>query len=227
MNFKEILLGAEDISFLIEVFCRTVLMFFIILFSLRLLGKKGVKQLSVFELVVIIGLGSAAGDPMFYKEVGIISAVCVFIVVIILYKGATFLIFKFKPIENVMEGKPIYLIEHGEFQIDNFKKETLSADEFFAELRLSGVSHLGQVELAILEINGDVSVFFYPSEQTQFGLPILPNALANPIETITISNWYSCSFCGFSEFLVPLKTYKCPRCHKSKWVLASDKKRVN
>lgn len=69
-DLKQILLGSEEWSFLLETVLRTSIMFLIIIFGLRLLGKRGVKQLSVFELVVIIGLGSAAGDPMFYKDVG-------------------------------------------------------------------------------------------------------------------------------------------------------------
>lgn len=227
MNLKEILLGSEDLLFLVEVIFRTILMFFIILISLRLLGKKGVKQLSVFELVVIIGLGSAAGDPMFYKEVGILFAIAVFVVIILLYKAATHLIYKFKPLENIMEGKPICLIEEGKFKIDNFKKETLSHDEFFAELRLSGVAHLGQVELAILEISGDVSVFFYPAEETKFGLPILPHSLDFPFEKITVHNWYACIFCGYAQIITPLHSYTCPQCHRNKWIKATNKKRVN
>lgn len=202
-------------------------MFFIILFSLRLLGKKGIKQLSVFELVVIIGLGSAAGDPMFYKEVGILSALCVFVVVVFLYKLATHLIFKYKSIENIMEGKPICLIKDGKFELSNFKKETLSQDEFFAELRLSGVSQLGQVEIAILEISGDISVFFYPPEQTKYGLPIFPEELDQAIEKITFSDWYACVFCGFTEYLIPKEIYNCPCCSQSKWIKASEKRRVN
>ena len=54
----------------------------------------------------------------------------------------------------MVEGKPIYLVKEGKFAIDNFSKEALGQDEFFAELRLKGVSHLGQVEIAIIETNG-------------------------------------------------------------------------
>lgn len=226
MKLKEVLLGEEELTFLGEVLCRTTLMFCIILLALRLLGKKGVKQLSVFELVVIIGLGSAAGDPMFYKEVGILAALTVFAAVIMLYKLASYLIFKYKFFENLMEGQPICLIEMGKFKINNFKKESLSQDEFFAELRLNGVSQLGQVELAVLEISGDVSVFFYSNENTQYRLPILPHALDHPIQEITHDNWYACIFCGNTLKIQPIPKKKCPTCHKSKWVEASDKKRV-
>ena len=84
--WEALLFGTEKADFLVEVIARTVIMFLVIIIGLRFLGKRGVKQLSVFELVVIIGLGSAAGDPMFYKEVGLLSALAVFVCVIFCYK---------------------------------------------------------------------------------------------------------------------------------------------
>ncbi len=62
-DWKQLLMGSEDWTFLIETILRTSIMFIIILVGLRLLGKRGVKQLSVFELVVIIGLGSGCRRP--------------------------------------------------------------------------------------------------------------------------------------------------------------------
>ena len=82
-------MGSEDWSFLIETGFRTLVMFTVVLIGLTILGKRGVKQLSVFELVVIIGLGSAAGDPMFYKDVGLIPAIIVFVIIISLYSWVT------------------------------------------------------------------------------------------------------------------------------------------
>ncbi|MBO6200382.1 MAG: DUF421 domain-containing protein, partial [Chryseobacterium sp.] len=157
-DLKQILLGSEEWSFLLETILRTSIMFFIIIFGLRLLGKRGVKQLSVFELVVIIGLGSAAGDPMFYKDVGIMPALVVFTMIISLYSVITYIISKSKKFEKLVEGKPICLIDQGIFCIKDFKKETLGEDEFFSELRLKGVSHLGQIDKAIEEISGEISV---------------------------------------------------------------------
>ncbi|RYG40787.1 MAG: DUF421 domain-containing protein, partial [Chitinophagaceae bacterium] len=88
-SWKELLLGDQEWDFLPEVGLRTFVMFAVILIGLSILGKRGVKQLSVFELVVIIGLGSAAGDPMFYKDVGLIPAFIVFAIVISLYSLVT------------------------------------------------------------------------------------------------------------------------------------------
>lgn len=225
-NWKEFFLGGEEWIFLLEIVLRTVIMFLTIIIGLRVLGKRGVKQLSVFELVVIIGLGSAAGDPMFYKDVGIMSSIMVFIVIILFYSLLTYCIGRFKKIEIILEGKPICLIENGVFSIDNFKKENLGSDEFFSELRLKGVSHLGQIETAIEETSGDISIFFYEEQDVKYGLPVMPHSLDHPLHSVNHKSHYSCTFCGYTEEKNPGKAGVCKNCGKKNWVEASNKKRI-
>jgi uncharacterized membrane protein YcaP (DUF421 family) len=225
-SWKDLLLGGEDWSFLPETVLRTLIMFIVILTSLRLLGKRGVKQLSVFELVVIIGLGSAAGDPMFYKDVGILPALIVFTMVVSLYTLVTYIIGRNKKFEKLVEGKPVCLIKNGVFSIENYKKETLGEDEFFAELRLQSVSQLGQIEQAIVESSGNISIFYYEDEEVKYGLPIMPDSLDESVEVIKDTVHYSCIFCGYTETLSPAEKYTCPTCKKWKWVKASNKKRI-
>lgn len=225
-SWKELMLGDAEWSFLPETILRTLIMFIVILISLRLLGKRGVRQLSVFELVVIIGLGSAAGDPMFYKDVGILPALIVFTMIVGLYSLITYIIGKNKKFEQLVEGKPIYLIKDGVFSIENFKKEALGADEFFAELRMQGVSQLGQIEEAIEESSGNISIFFYADSAVKYGLPIMPDSLKYSVQKISEMGNYSCTFCGYTEKLKPTGKYICPFCKKFNWVNASNKKRV-
>src|SRR5687767_9584696 len=225
-DWKALLLGGEEWSFLLETVLRTFVMFLVILTALRLLGKRGVKQLSVFELVVIIGLGSAAGDPMFYKDVGLLPAFIVFIMVVSLYSLVTYLVSKSKKVEKLIEGKPVCLIREGVFAIKNFDKEILAQDEFFAELRVKNVSQLGQVQEAIEESSGQVSVFFYPDEEVKAGLPIMPDSLKEQQEKITRADDYSGVFYGYTEMLAPAEKHVCPSCEKSVWVKASRKIRI-
>lgn len=225
-SWKELFFGSEDLSFLPEVIIRSLIMFTVILFSLSILGKRGVKQLSVFELVVIIGLGSAAGDPMFYKDVGLIPALIVFAIVIGLYISVTHLVGKSKKMERLVEGKPICLIENGRFAIHNFAKENLGQDEFFAELRLKGVSHLGQVENAIIETNGDISVFFYEDEEVKYGLPVMPDSLDHKCKKIGRTGHYSCTFCGNTEKVEAVTQHTCKVCQKTEWIPSSNRKRI-
>lgn len=226
-GFERILLGSEDWSYIPEIMFRTLLMYLIVLISLRVLGKRGVKQLSIFELVVIISLGSAAGDPMFYKEVGIISSVAVFLVVIMSYKITSYFVNKSKKAEVLLEGSCTCLIEEGRFAIKNFKKEALAQDEFFAELRLKNVSHLGQVQLAIIETTGGISLFFYKDEEVKYGLPILPALFAEKHSEIKEQGYYSCSFCGLTQQLETAKLVICKCCEKELWVKSINLPRIS
>ncbi|MFC3157635.1 Uncharacterized membrane protein YcaP, DUF421 family [Chryseobacterium arachidis] len=226
LDWKELLMGHEEWSFILEIILRTAIMFLTIIIGLRVLGKRGVKQLSIFELVVIIGLGSAAGDPMFNKDVGIVSSLVVFVVIILLYTIVTYLIAKNKKFEQLIEGKPICLIQDGEFSIENFKKENLGSDEFFAELRLRGISHLGQIEKAIEESSGEISVFFYEDEKVKYGLPIMPDSLEHPLKYITKKQYYSCTFCGHTDEKHPGNAGICNKCKKDEWVAADNKLRI-
>lgn len=225
-SWKELLLGSEEWSFLPETIFRTLIMFSVILISLSILGKRGVKQLSVFELVVIIGLGSAAGDPMFYKDVGLLPAIIVFVMVTGLYTLVTHLVGRNKKVEHLIEGRPVCLVEEGKFAIQNFEKEPLGQDEFFAELRVKGVSQLGQVEKAIVETNGDVSIFFYEDKNVKYGLPIMPDTLRHQVKKISAADMYACVFCGFTDKLQPASRHACPDCKKDLWVKASNRKRI-
>src|SRR5215217_7228955 len=90
-EWKRLLFNDLPSLFLVEVIFRSTVMFVILLVTLKLAGKRGVKQLSVFETVIIIALGSAAGDPMFYEDVGIVPALVVFTTIIVLYRFVTWL----------------------------------------------------------------------------------------------------------------------------------------
>ena len=212
--------------FLLEVIFRSTVMFIILLLTLKLAGKRGVKQLSIFETVIIIALGSAAGDPMFYEDVGIVPAAIVFLVIIVLYRAVTWLTGKSKKFEEFIEGKTECLINDGKFSITSFKKETLAQDEFFSELRVNSVEHLGQVKHAFIEPSGEVSIFYYEDEKVGYGLPILPALFNKKNNIIPADGIYSCTFCGHTEEQ-KAGTAKCNVCKKEEWVAAINTKRIS
>lgn len=226
IDWTKLFLGDNDFDFLLEIGIRTIVMYLIILVGLKLLGKRGVSQLSVFELVVIIGLGSAAGDPMFYKEVGLMVPLAVFTIVVVAYRLTIYAMAKNDKFETLIEGKPTYLIKDGQFAIGHFKKEQLAKDEFFSELRNNSISHLGQIDMAILETSGRLSVYYYEDNMVKFGLPILPSLFKEQFEQITEFATYACSFCGHVADLHPAQECVCIRCKKTHWVTAIDSKRV-
>jgi len=225
IDFNNLLLGEEPIEFLLEVVLRSVIMFVFVLLALRTSGKRGIKQLSIFELVIIIGLGSAAGDPMFYKEVGIIPALIVFTVVIGLYRAITWLSAKYFRVEQLIEGVPIYLIREGKFAIGDFDKEDLSQDEFFAELRLCNIEHLGQVRNAVLETSGSISLLYYENKDVKYGLPLYPDLYEKRTQMVDKPGLYACAYCGNTEEVE--KSQTCGICKHKEWVPAINTRRCS
>lgn len=212
-------------NFIFEVIFRSTIMFIILLLTLKLAGKRGVKQLSIFETVIIIALGSAAGDPMFYEDVGIIPAAVVFTVIIILYRSVTWLTGKSKKFEEFIEGKTECLINDGKFSISTFKKESLAQDEFFSELRIKSIEHLGQIKHAFIETSGEISVFYYEDKDVKYGLPILPGSFNKKSKTIKNDGIHACTFCGHIEEQ-KAGTAKCDVCYKEEWVPAIKTLRI-
>lgn len=225
-NLERMLMGEElPYSFLLEVLFRSMTMFIVLLFVLRLSGKRGIKQLSIFELAIIISLGSAAGDPMFYHEVGLLPAIAVFLVVIILYKAITYIAGRVEEVEEFIEGKPVKLLEDGIIVYENFKNESLAYDELFSELRLKNVDQLGQVKKAFLETSGELSVFYFSDDEVKWGLPIHPDVYHQTETVIIKAGVYACSHCGLVKTITASELI-CPICFKKSWIEAWKNKRV-
>lgn len=220
MDWKELLVGEESFIFLPEVILRTLIMFFFLVITLRFTGKRGIKQLSIFEMVMIIGLGSAAGDPMFYKSVGILTAILVFALILLSYRIIVFIIVRSERFEKFFEGKAQYIVKNGESTSTSVNNQEFAADEFFAQLRAKNINHLGQVKSALLETTGEVNVLFFNDEEVLPGLPIWPEFYEIKHHRIVEYGTYSCDHCGKTEKIKPVERKICPKCKNDRWVKA-------
>jgi uncharacterized membrane protein YcaP (DUF421 family) len=219
-DWQRMMLDETSLEFLGEVAGRTALAYVVVFLFLKIAGRRGVRQLSLFELVVILTLGSAAGDMTFYEDVPLLPVLTVFLVMSALYRLTTHLMSRSHKLQTWVEGKPFTIIRDGKFELETLTDGNISHDEFLMELRLHGVEHLGQVRLGIVEVNGDVSLYFYDREDTRPGLSVLPNAL-KPIFTITEHlTDVACYHCGELQALQPNRSLNCPRCGSNEWAEA-------
>jgi uncharacterized membrane protein YcaP (DUF421 family) len=226
MNWHEILFGQEENSFYLEIVFRTIIMFLVVVITLKLTSKRAIKQLSIFEMVMIIALGSAAGDPMFYKEVGIFQAITVFLIVLISYRFIIWLITRFDKIEFLLEGKPVNIIREGKFSKKSSNEMELGSDELFCELRNKSVNHLGQIKNGLLETNGTISIIYYNDDEVVPGLPIWPEDYNKKSKIITKEGLFACSNCGTTEIISPTNCRKCGFCENDEWVATLDCQRT-
>src|SRR5688572_4482721 len=225
IDWRTFLLGEEEWNFLYEVLLRSAVMFLVAISAMRILGRRGTKQ-GVFELVLIITLGSAAGDPMFYKKVGVLPAILVFVCVVIMYKIINFLTARVQALDDLIEGTHARLVKNCRFAVENSQLENLRHDELFEDLRLHGVKHLGQIESAYIEASGQLSVYFLPDEKVEYGLPVLPELFEKQIEEIKDKGIYSCSHCGDTKEIGPARHHSCEICENKIWVKSINDQRV-
>ena len=148
----------------------------------------------------------------------VIHALVVMTVVIAMYRLTTWLMMKYQPFEDLIEGKSLYIVENGELVLEKIKYGKMSHDEFFAEMRQQGVEHLGQVRVGLLETDGKFSMLFFHDGATRYGLPLFPKA-CQPVYRIARHTYYACMYCGH-VLLLEHANEICPRCNHQQWTQA-------
>ena len=201
-------------DFLGEVALRSLYTFVLVFLFLKMTGRRGVRQMSLFEVLIILTLGSAAGDVAFYDDVPM------------LYRLVMWLMAHSEKLEDLLEGKPVVIIEDGELAWSKLNNSNMTEFEFFMELRLRGVEQLGQVRLAILETNGQISVYFFEDDKVKPGLLILPSDCTQRYKVVPESADYACIRCSEIIHMNAGEKQLCPRCANPEWTKASRAKRV-
>jgi uncharacterized membrane protein YcaP (DUF421 family) len=132
----------------------------------RTIGKRGMGQLAPFDFVIIIALGSAVGDPMFYPDVPLLHALVAITAIVLLTQGVTRVTQRFKRIQDLLSATATRLIRDGVMDLAAMRQEGIARTELFGALRTIGIEHLGEVERAYLEPSGKISVFRQPQESS-------------------------------------------------------------
>jgi uncharacterized membrane protein YcaP (DUF421 family) len=161
-DLHRILFGEADTAtlfFFIEIVFRTIVMYVYTVFLARLVGKGGIGQIGPFEFVLVIAVGSAAGDPMIYPDVALLHGIAAITVVILLHRLTTSLLNRHRRLEHRLEGEPLLVVDHGTVCEDRLGAGALTKRELFSLLRQAGVRHTGEVEYAWFEPSGHLSVF--------------------------------------------------------------------
>ena len=143
---------------LLQIVGRSVVVYLFIIIAIRIAGKKELAQLSVIDLVFILLISNSVQNAMVGPDNsllgGIIAAASLFVVNIIL----KFVTYRYKKANKLLEGEPVILIHDGKIIQKNLNKEKIPLDELEASVREHGVDKIKEVNLAILEIDGNISI---------------------------------------------------------------------
>jgi uncharacterized membrane protein YcaP (DUF421 family) len=164
INFEYFLLNILENAFnaeynlILSIIVRTIIVTFLILFIIRWLGNKGLGQLTTFELIILVGLGSAVGDPMIYaEEISIPQAFTAIVIVVILFKAFDYFTMKSHRFSKLTVPEAILLVKDGEMVDNGLHKARIDDREFESYMRIHGIEDVSEVKLSYLEVNGQVS----------------------------------------------------------------------
>ena len=176
LDLERMFVGTQPPLFVLEIVVRVLLIYGFAAVMIRLMGKRGRRELSPFELLVVIALGSATGDSMFYPDVPILHAWMVILVVVACDVGMAHLQYRYVRVQRFVESTPRLVIRDGTVDSDALGAELLRLDELYSMLREKGVSNTGEVRYGFLELSGELGLVRYPEGRGRAGHSTLRTA---------------------------------------------------
>ena len=150
-------------------FFRSIILYIIVLLVMRLMGKREIGQLQPFELAISIMIADLATIPMTEIGIPIFNGIIPILGLLVMHLIISILNLKSVKIRKIICGSPRILINKGKIDEKALKKERFTVNELQEKLRGNGIVNLGEVEYAILETSGDVTVVQKPEKR-----PIIP-----------------------------------------------------
>lgn len=141
------------------VFVRTLLVYFILMFSMRIGGKRQVGQMQITELVSVLVLSEVAALPIGDTDIPITFSLIPVLTILCIEMITAFAVSKNKKLRKVFDGKPQLIICKGKLSEKALGSLPLGIEEFISEARIKGISDISDIEYAIIEENGELSVF--------------------------------------------------------------------
>ena len=154
---------------MLTIFFRAVILFLIAVAAMRAMGKRQVGQLQPFELVVVIMIAELAATPMGSVGTPLLYGVLPMLALIVCHSLLAYLAMRSEKVRIWLCGEPTVLIRHGVICEKEMRRTAMTLNDLMAMLRVGGVQDPAQVETAVLETGGSVSVF--PKAQARPATP--------------------------------------------------------
>ena len=147
-----------DLSSAFGIIARTAAIYVVILAGLRLSGKREVGQMTVFDLVVLLLIANAVQNAMVGPDTSLTGGIIAAVVLLLINAAIARLSMNWPRLRHMVEGTPTLLVLHGEVVAEHMRKEGIDNETLEAALREHGVDKIAEVEMAVLEIDGSISV---------------------------------------------------------------------
>mgnify|MGYP000082522395 CR=1 FL=1 len=164
---------------MLTLFLRTLLTYFIVFIMLRLMGKREIGKLSVFDLVISIMIAEIAVFVIEDIKKPLIDGIIPMVTLVAIQIIIAYVSLKSLWLRRAIDGSPSIIIDHGKIQRDEMKRQRYNLSDLMLQLRQSHITNVDEVAFAILETTGKLTVVkkkdFYGGRADQQDLPKHPN----------------------------------------------------
>lgn len=165
--------SGDDMEYFTIIF-RTLFFYFFIVFVYRVMGKREVGQLGIIDLIVSVLIAELVAISLDNTKTSIFMAIIPIILLVICQIVMALLSLNKKSVREMFDGKPSVVINNGKLQIKEMIKQRYNLDDLLTQLREENFKSISEVDYAILETSGKLSVFKKEnSKKVTFPLPLI------------------------------------------------------
>jgi uncharacterized membrane protein YcaP (DUF421 family) len=151
----------EGVIMLLSIILKSCLIYFVVMAIIKFMGKREIGQLSVFDFAVLLVIADILVTGMEDTKVPFYYYIFPIAALGIIQKTLAFIMLKIVFIRDFFEGKQSNIIVEGVLQLKEMRKQNYNVDDLLVQLRLKNIRSFSEVRYAILETNGEISVFKY------------------------------------------------------------------
>ena len=141
-----------------SIFARTIIIYILLSFSMKIMGKRQIGELDVSDLISTLLISELAAIPIDDPDIPLFNAIIPILFIATLEIIIPYLKNKYTKIKKYVEGQPEFVIFKGELIQKALKENRISVNELVCELRMQGVGDINSVYYAVLEQNGKITV---------------------------------------------------------------------
>ena len=211
---------------MLTILLRTVLVYTFLIITMRLMGKRQLGELEISELVTTLLISEIASLPIVDQSIPLMFAVIPLITLFALEVFLSMILLKCPKLKNLASTRPSILVRRGKVDQQELERNRISIDELISEIRQAGYPGLDEVDYAIVEQNGKISVL--PKKSTQppsageLGVTVAENGLLHIIIADGHLNAYNLRLLGLKEDALQRMLEKKRLCMAEVFLLGCD-----
>ncbi len=147
-----------SLSGVLAITAKTVVIYLFLVVGLRLLGRRELGQMSIFDLILIVVIANAVQNALVGQDTSLGGGIVSALVLLLMNRLFAEIAQRSSPVRHLLVGEPLLIVRDGRLLRSNMKKEGVTRDHVEAAMREHGIADLDEVQMGVLEVDGTITI---------------------------------------------------------------------